>query len=284
MSFRRDESAEQSESGDEHGVESRSRFQTGRLGAFGLVVLVTFAFTVFALGDLLMLLVVGWTAPVAAELGMHQLHVMAIAAAVTALLLGVFVQAYRPTDRVAPMLGAFLGILVVTGLTILAGAPVTDVAPFLVLVGLATLLHPAGRGLLRRGASWSPALLALVVVAAVPLVAFAANQMWLQLNAPTDPHAEAGHFLMMAALGLVPVVYGGLAAFGFSGWRVAAWLAALPVAYYGVMSALLTSQAGSAGTTWGIAAILWAVAFVVVAEYARRSTAPVIRREFARSG
>jgi Ca2+/Na+ antiporter len=146
------------------------------------------------------------------------------------------------------------------------------------------LAHPAGRGLFRRGDSYSPALLALAAVAAVPLLAFAVNQLSLSGSA-TDPHAVDGHYVMMVGLAIAPIAYGAFAAFGFTGWRLAAWLAAFPMSYYGAMSIAFPAQSGSTGTLWGAAAIGWAIAFVLVAEYAR--VAPentTLRREFARAG
>lgn len=63
-----------------------------------------------------------------------------------------------------------------------------EVIPLFVVIGPMAFLHPAGRGLLVCSASYSPALLALVAVAAVPLLAFVANQFALGTSA-TDPHA-----------------------------------------------------------------------------------------------
>ncbi|MFC7228042.1 hypothetical protein N0B31_11575 [Salinirubellus salinus] len=261
-------------------VSDLSTFGKARLAGFGLVVLATIGFAVVALGELFSLLVVGWTEPVGAELGIHRLHVMAIALTILTTLLGVFVQAYRPTRQVASMLGAFLSIVVAAGITVGVGESLGSIVPFLLLVGLATVLHPAGRELLDRGQSYSPAMLALVVVAAIPMLAFAVDQVSLQLGSG-DPHAAAGHYTVMAQFGLVPLAYGFLAAIGMRGWRVAAWIAAIPVSYYGVLSIAFPAQASSTGVVWGTAAVLWAVGFVVVTEYSRVGTSPALRQSVA---
>ena len=259
--------------------ERRSTLATVRLGAFSLALLLAGAMTVLFLPDLLATLVTGWTAAGAAELGIHQLHVMGIATVVSVFLLGLFAQAYKPTKRVAAMWGAFLVILAVTAGTLWygVGRP-EEVVPFFLVTGIALVAHPAGRTLLRRGDSYSPALLALVAVAAVPLLAFVATQLSLTTSA-TDPHALDGHYVMMVGLAIAPLAYGAFAALGFTGWRLAAWLAALPMAYYGLMSISFPMQVGSTGLLWGSLAILWAIAFVVIAEYSRAGSSTILRRE-----
>ena len=264
-------------------TDGRSKAQTARLAVFYLALVAAAAMTVLFLGELFTLLFVGWTAAVGTELGIHRLHVMGIAVVVLTFVLGLFVQAYRPKRRIAAMWGAFLVILVATAGTLGfgVGRP-EEVVPFFVVTGIALVAHPAGRGLLRRGESYSPALLALVAVASVPLLAFAVNQLSLS-GSTTDPHAVDGHYVMMTALAIAPLAYGLFAAFGFAGWRLAAWLAALPMVYYGAMSIAFPAQSGSTGAMWGAAAILWAVAFVAVAEYAwvaPENTA--LRRDVAR--
>lgn len=174
--------------------------------------------------------------------------------------------------------GAFLIILVVSIGTVGygVGRP-EEVLSFLLLAGIALIAHPAGRGILRRGDSFSPAMLALVAIAAIPLAVFMVNQFGLSANT-LDPHAHDGHYVMMAGLAFAPIAYGAFAAFGFVGWRLASWLAAIPMAYYGLMSVSFTTQAGSTGILWGMAAIVWALAFVAVAEYSRVSSSTSLRR------
>ena len=280
MSSQRDSSSGRNETGRFGAGSTLARV---RLGAFYLLIVAALAMTVVFLRELLPLLVLGWTPAMGTELGIHRLHVMGIAATIVVILLGVFAQAYRPTARVAAMWGAFLTMAVATVGTLAygVGRP-EEVIPFFVIIGLMTLLHPAGRGLLERGTSYSPALLALVAVAAVPLLAFLANQFALTPNA-SDPHAVEGHYVMMAALAVAPLAYGTFAALGFAGWRLAAWLAALGPLYHGLMSVAFPVQVSSVGTMWGVAAVAWAVTFVLVAEYSRTATVgATFRRDIAR--
>lgn len=258
-----------------------STFGKIRLVGFSLVVLAVLGFAAFVLRELFSLLVLGWTADVGAELGIHRLHVMVIATVILTTLLGVAVQIYRPKRQVAAILGAFLSVAAAALIQFIGEGSAGSVVPFLVMIGLATVLHPAGRGLLRRGESYSPAMLALVVAAAIPMLAFAAAQVGLQLNT-NDAHAAAGHYTGMAQFGLIPLIYGFLGAMGMRGWRVAAWIAALPVSYYGILAISFPAQAGAAGPMWGGAAVLWAGGFLAVSEYSRFEVSPVLRRSSAR--
>ncbi|MCU4743749.1 hypothetical protein [Natronoglomus mannanivorans] len=262
---------------------SRSALAMARRGAFYLSLGLAAAMTVLFLPDLLALLVMGWTAEAGAELGIHRLHVMGIAAVVGAFLLGLFVQAYKPRERIASMWGAFLVILTASVGTVWfgVGRP-EEVLPFLAVTGIALVVHPAGRRLLRRGNSYSPALLGLVAVAAIPILAFAATQLSMS-SSTVDPHALDGHYVMMTALLIAPLAYGLFAALGFDGWRLASWFAALPIAYYGLLSIAFPAQVGSTGAMWGVAAICWAIAFVAVAEYSRMETSSMLRREVGHS-
>ena len=257
----------------------RSPRAVARLSAFYLPLVLAGLMTVAFLPDLLATLVTGWTADGGAALGVHRLHVMGIAAVVSVFLLGLFAQAYRPTQRVASMWGAFLTILVVTAGTVGygVGRP-EEVIPFFLLTAIAFAAHPAGRALFRQGESYSPALLALIAVAAIPTFAFAATQFGLSASS-IDSHAVSGHYVMMAGLILAPLAYGTFAALGFAGWRLAAWLAALPMAYYGLLAISFPIQSGAVGTIWAIGALCWAIAFVVTAEYSRVGKSSMLRRE-----
>ena len=256
----------------------RVAMRRARLVIFYLSLGLAGVLSIMFLPDLLATLVTGWTASGAAELGMHRLHVMGIATVVSVFLLGLFAQAYRPRQRVAAMWGAFAVILSVSLGTVWygVGRP-EEVLPFLTLTSIALLAHPAGRDMLRRSAQYSPALLALLAVAAIPILAFVAGQLSLTTSS-VDPHALDGHYVMMVGLMVAPLAYGIFAALRFSGWRLAAWLAGLPMMYYGMMSIAFPLQSGSTGVFWGVLAILWAIAFVTVAESSRAVDSELLRQ------
>lgn len=217
-------------------------------------------------------LYLGWfDASAVAELGVHRFHVMGIALFTAFSLLHVATQLYRPEERPGALLAAVVIILVATLVTVRFGGSLLLGA---VLGGpalVALLLHPAGRSTFERAESDSPAMVGLFVVAAVPLVLFAAGQLHLQLTQPTaDPHAEHSHYAFMGVLRFAFVVSALVAVVRIPGWRITAWLAGAGVTYFGIQSAFMTSQVGSVGRTWGALAVVWGVAFVAVAEYSRR--------------
>ena len=284
MTITIDETSHDQRGEAEAGGRRRSVRRIARLSGFYVPLVLAAVMTVLFLPELLATLVTGWTAEGAAELGVHRLHVMGIAAVVATFLVGLFAQAYKPRRRVAAMWGALLTIAIVSAGTVYygVGRP-EEVLPFLLVTGVAFVFHPAGRALFKRGETYSPLLFALVAIAVIPVLAFVATQMSLTTDL-TDPHAVDGHYVMMIGLVLAPLAYGIVAAMGFAGWRLAAWLAAFPMAFYGVMSVAFPMQVGSTGLVWGVGAILWAIAFIAVAEYSRFGSSQYVRRPSRQSG
>lgn len=265
-------------------VPSNSALHRIRVYAFYAVVLLTLALGVLFTGELLLLLALGWTAGAGAELGIHRLHLMGIATTVLVFLVGMAVQLYKPRQRRAAMLAA-TGFIIILGGAVVLTAPtevVQEVVPFIVLGVVAAILHPSGRRLLAREDEFSPLLLGLTVVAAIPLLAFAANQITLQGTG--DAHAVAGHYSSMAALALGAILLGAIASARTPGWRIVTWLTGLLVGYFGVLSVAFPAQASSVGMMWGAAAIIWALAFIGAAEYSRGSASSSLFHREWRTG
>ena len=110
-------------------------------------------------------------------------------------------QLRRPSENVANQLMALpwiaLGLASVLSGTWIRFAP----APLLgALTLLAIILHPTGRGFFRsfRVSRVNRVMLALVIIAAVPLVAFASCNVAMQGSVAND-HAGLGHYGFMAA-------------------------------------------------------------------------------------
>lgn len=85
------------------------------------------------------------------------------------------------------------------------------------------------------------------------------------------------HHPMQAALGLAVATVGAVAAAGVgglaAGWRVPVWTLAVGVCWVGGWSMVYPDLSGSMGSSLGLAAVAWAVAFAGVAEWrARRTT------------
>lgn len=221
----------------------------------------------------------------------HRIHEFAFALILWPVVIGMLAQLRSPRKHVAAQVMAlvpFAGLLLAMAVT---GhwKPLPIVGIFGSLVLLAAILHPAGRDLVRSFglARIDRMMLALVLVAAVPLLAFAATHVGLQTGAieqavhghATDAahgevhqeHVDFGHFMLVAAFGFVVVGIGLLASLRPDGWRLSAWLTGILAAFFGLASVVFPETASSAGTMWGVAAIGWGIVFVAAAELTREA-------------
>lgn len=260
---------------DSTSPERRSLRRTARLAGFYLVVVATIGLFVSMLGELLVFAFTGWTAQGAAELGVHQFHDVVFATMMGIALLGLVIQLYRPADKFVGILGFLTVIGFIGVITAIVGSELVMIAAIFGGLGLvAAVLHPAS-GAIRRLSRPEPAdrlVLALVVVAAVPLVLYVSNQFTLQATG-TDDHALFGHYAGMATIAATILVLSLVALFAPVGWRIAALGAGSLALVWGVASVAFPTQASSGGLVWGTLAIVWAVVFVAGNEYAHSGAA-----------
>jgi hypothetical protein len=140
-------------------------------------------------------------------------------------------------------------------------------------IGILLALHPAREEFFRRGAALSLTLLAITVIAAVPLVACALD-MGAQAQDLAGPPHHVQRLSTMAAMALVIVLTGLVAALQTRGWRIPAWSAGMAAIVFGLASVVFPDQAGAAGRGWGGVAIAGGVLFIAVAEWeVKRATA-----------
>jgi hypothetical protein len=118
-------------------------------------------------------------------------------------------------------------------------------------------------------------MLVLVVIAAVPLLAFAATNIGLQRTV-TDDHAGMGHYGFMAAFGFAVIGVGLLASLRPDGWRPTAWMAGLLPALLGLASAMYPDASSSLGLIWAFAAIAWGAVFIATAELTKDAELPTL--------
>lgn len=223
----------------------------------------------------------------------HRLHEFAAAIMFWPLVIGLLSQLRSPTRHVAGMLMALVSIVGV--LLAIAATGGWDLVPIIAFLGvptlLATLVHPSGRDLLRSFSldQLNKVTLVLLVIAAVPLLAFTANQVGLQTGAiePAHDHAGAGHdeevhaqhvehhhFMFVVAFVLAVLGTALLASFQLPGWWLSAWVAGLMVVVYAIGGLGVPEAASNPGLLWNLAAIGWAVVFVGAAEYTQDAAAP----------
>lgn len=279
-----------------------------RLAEFGyrrlmlsLLVVAFFVLFAFMLRQLALFPIIGWSenafglAPAGADITSHRLHDMGITLLFWTAGVGLLSQLRNPLDYATAQLMAlvpWIAFLVAFAVTNFWN-PVMIVGIFGGVTLLATIVHPSGRDLLSSfsGARVSWVLVALVLIAAVPLLAYAGTQMGLQTGAiePAHDHAEAGHgeevhqehidaghFAIMVALSLTVIGVGLLASVRPDGWWVAAWMAGLLPILVGLLSVAYPDAASTVEPLWAGAAILWGLVFIVVAEYTQPDGAPTL--------
>lgn len=207
----------------------------------------------------------------------HRIHDLTFGFLFLPSVLGLMAQFRRPARNVAGMLMTLVppaGLLLVLLLTLVAGANTRVLQPpwVIVMAGalLATALHPAGGDFFRsfRCSRLNWAMLALVAVAAVALLPFAASNIGLQARVPDD-HAAAGHYGFMAAFAFTTIGLGVLASLRPEGWRLTAWTAGVMPALLGATSIVYPQATSSLALPWALAAIAWGVLFSAVAELSR---------------
>jgi hypothetical protein len=216
----------------------------------------------------------------------HRVHDLTFAFLFVPAIVGILAQLRRPSKNVAGMLMALVpsvGLLLTLLLTLVQTSNTNVLQPpwVTVMLGalLAALLHPAERAFFRsfRVARINGLMLALVGVAAVPLLALAATNIGFQ-GTVTDEHAAAGHYGFMAAFSFTVIGVGLLASLRPDGWRFTAWVAGLLPVLLGVTSVIYPDASSSLGVFWAVAAIAWGIVFVAAAELTRDVELPTLLR------
>jgi hypothetical protein len=212
----------------------------------------------------------------------HRTHDLTFGFLFVPALVGVLAQFRRPSRNVAGMLMALVpsaGLLLTVLLTFALYGNARSLQPpwLTVMAGalIAFVLHPAGREFFRsfRVARANRAMFALVVVAAVPLLTFAAGNVVLQ-GTVLDTHAAPGHYGFMAAFAFTVIGVGLLASLRPDGWRLVAWVTGLLMVLLGVTSIAYPEATSSLSLPWALAAIGWGAVFVVVAEVTKDADRP----------
>jgi hypothetical protein len=209
----------------------------------------------------------------------HRTHDLIYGFLFTTAVVGLLAQLRRPSKNVAGMLMALIPWVSLLLAAVLSTDPgvILSTERLLVAVGtvVAALLHPAERAFFRSFSiartNWL--MVALVGIAAVPLIAFAATNIGLQRTV-TDEHAAMGHFGFMAAFSFSVIGVGALASLRSDGWRLTAWAAGLLPALFGVTSVMYPDAFSSLSLVWAVAAIAWGVAFVATAELTKDAKVP----------
>jgi hypothetical protein len=190
------------------------------------------------------------------------------------LTIGLLVQLRAPDEKIA---GVQQAALVIPALLI-GSALASDsqnVVPALILmppVGILLALHPARREFFRRRAAFSPKLLAITVLGAIPLIAYAVD-MGAEARDLSGPPHHVQRLSTMAALAIAIVLAGLLAALQTRGWRIPAWSAGVAAIVFGLASMVFPDNRGAEGRGWGGLAIAGGVLFIAVAQAKNKPSA-----------
>lgn len=214
----------------------------------------------------------------------HRIHDLTFAYLFVPAIAGMLVQLWRPAKNVAGQVMALIpwaALLLSVGLTLVVTNYWRGLNPAwrgVAAVGvIAALLHPTGRAFFRsfRVTRINWMMLALVGIAAVPLLMFASTNIRLQ-GTVADEHALLGHYGFMAAFAFTVIGVGVLASLRADGWRLTAWVTGLLPVLLGVTSLIFPDSSSSLGPIWALAAITWGVVFVVVAQLTKNAEGPTL--------
>ncbi|MPZ24521.1 MAG: hypothetical protein GEU28_13540 [Dehalococcoidia bacterium] len=208
----------------------------------------------------------------------HRTHDLTFSFIFIPAVVGMLAQLRRPAQNVAGQAMAVipaLGLLLTAVLTFVLSSNASTLQPPWITVGMAALiaavLHPTWRDFFRSFSvsrvNW--VMLALVIIAAVPLLAFASANIRLQ-GTVADIHAAPGHYGFMAAFGFTIIGVGLLASLRPDGWRLTAWVAGLLPVLLGLTSMVYPDATSSLGLAWALAAIAWGVGFVAATHLTRQ--------------
>jgi hypothetical protein len=203
----------------------------------------------------------------------HRIHDLTFAFLFGTAVVGLVAQLVSPSKNVAGLLMAVIpwaALVLVFPLTSYwvapgAGFVMVVTAIFGALTLNAAIFHPTGRDLFRSFSvsRLERVMLALMVVAAAPLLAFASGNIEMQRTVTND-HSDAGHYGFMAALSFTVIGVGLLASMRPEGWRLTAWVAGILPALLGLASIMFPVDS-SLSVPWAFAAIAWGVVFIATA-------------------
>lgn len=206
----------------------------------------------------------------------HRIHDLTFASLFGTAAVGLLAQLVSPSRNIAGQLLAlvpWLALALMFPLTSFWSAPgggfvIVATALLGTLTLNAAIFHPTGTGLIRslRVSRIDRSLLALVLVAAVPLLGYAATNIGLQANPIKDAHAAAGHYGFMAAFSFTVIGVGSLTGLRPDGWRLTAWVAGALPGLLGLSSLAVPDVSSSLEPVWAIASIAWGIVFIAAAE------------------
>lgn len=221
-----------------------------------------------ALGVMLMvqgrawLVVTGWFP--ATDLGAHRVHELVIGWFFLAMIAGAVTQLWGNSQRPSALHQAMALPLMVFIAETLSGQPELPPLIFVVLAAGAGALHPERESVWRLGL-WDRWKFRWALLLAIPFVPQIGNHISLQsVNLEGDPHAAAGHWSAMAAIGIGIVVMALLGSQHRFSARFNAVSASVVLSVYALVSLLYPAQASALSSSWATAALAWVVVWSIL--------------------
>lgn len=212
-------------------------------------------------------IVTGW---LARENAQHHFHDVTFSALVWVVLIGLLIQVWNPRERLAALQQSILIVVLLNVVVLMTFKVFPPPLVMLLAVLLVSGLHPARNKLFRLD-GFNGYLAVLVLLAAIPAIVLAINQIGLQLQGSAgDPHAEVGHSALMAVYGLSIPVTALLSSLRSSGWRFPAWSSGGLAILYGAAAIVMASLETSPGPLWGVLTVIWGVVFIITAEFTNK--------------
>jgi hypothetical protein len=241
----------------------------------------------------------------------HRIHLVVFGWVFVLSFVGLLAHLRRPEAKVAQMYQVLIALGFIVATTIIVDRLIDPVViSFLILPLLLVALHPNRSGLRRPSTNMSRTLMALALVATLPLLVDAFVQVRIGLEASrvapqiledideslsdaeferqfnaaarraTDTAAEAeevahyGHWSAMGAFNLIIIGLALVASMRPPGWRLPAWSAGLSAVLFGAASIANPGDASALNGYWSTLAIVWGIGFILIAEATRRESAP----------
>ncbi len=243
-----------------------------RKPAFYLVTVAFVAFLLFALRESMVMVGTAWTDGYAFPV--HRVHHMMIGGMLTVFAATVAVQLYRPAKRVGALQAAIAFAISAFVLTVVASglAAAGEILVFVIPVLLIALLHPARRQLVPTLERMDARLIALAAVGALGMATVAVGE-YASHTTLTNEHVAFGHFEFMLFATVSIGLFALLGALRPTGWRALVYAAAALAVLFAAGSLAFPGieQGSSLGTAGALATVVWAVAFVGLAEYVDRA-------------
>lgn len=189
----------------------------------------------------------------------HRLHSLALGVIAWGMLVGIVLQAHRPERKISALLASLAVPIAIAVSEMMAGTyTVGGTAPFLVLILIAVVLHPAARDILRLP-RWNLPMLGLAAVAALPWIMHAARIG--EAAHSVEPGFEVDHLTFTSALALLAVLWGIIGASKRAGWQYAAGASMVATASIGLQSVLFPDVLSGLSLPWAVSALIWCVAY-----------------------